>query len=132
MNPEWKAKWVAALRSGEYKQTREFLRTSTGFCCLGVLCDLVDPSGWRAPVIARVGPLAGTSADVYPYAVEGSATGTTGFMPQNIAQRVGLPFDRVHVLARLNDVERYSFDQIADFIINEIASDEAAATPSAV
>jgi hypothetical protein len=42
MNPEWKAKWVAALRSGEYKQGRHFLRKiDDTFCCLGVLCDLV-------------------------------------------------------------------------------------------
>jgi hypothetical protein len=33
--------WVEALRSGEYKQTKEALkRKSGGMCCLGVLCDL--------------------------------------------------------------------------------------------
>lgn len=40
MNPEIKARWVAALRSGEYKQTVGALRDKGGFCCLGVLCDL--------------------------------------------------------------------------------------------
>lgn len=41
MNPEIKARWVAALRSGEYKQHRQNLKSGTGaFCCLGVLCDL--------------------------------------------------------------------------------------------
>jgi hypothetical protein len=40
MNPEIKAKWVAALRSGEYKQGRGQLRSEDRFCCLGVLCDL--------------------------------------------------------------------------------------------
>lgn len=33
-------KWVAALRSGNYKQTDGTLRDATGFCCLGVLCNL--------------------------------------------------------------------------------------------
>lgn len=33
-------KWVAALRSGEYKQTKNYLKNNEGFCCLGVLCDL--------------------------------------------------------------------------------------------
>lgn len=46
MNPEIKAKWVAALRSGEYVQTQAVLRTGDGFCCLGVLCDLYDKEGW--------------------------------------------------------------------------------------
>jgi hypothetical protein len=40
-------RWVKALRSGKYRQTREQLRAADaegqptdGFCCLGVLCDL--------------------------------------------------------------------------------------------
>lgn len=32
--------WVAALRSGEYKQAQGQLRDGDRFCCLGVLCDL--------------------------------------------------------------------------------------------
>ena len=42
MNAEIKAKWVAALRSGEYRQsTRRVLSDGDGgWCCLGVLCDL--------------------------------------------------------------------------------------------
>ena len=35
-----KTKWVAALRSGEYKQDQGHLQTKFGFCCFGVLCDL--------------------------------------------------------------------------------------------
>lgn len=41
MNSDIKTKWVAALRSGEFKQGREVLRTEKNdFCCLGVLCEL--------------------------------------------------------------------------------------------
>jgi hypothetical protein len=40
MNQEIKEKWVAALRSGEYAQTKGLLRDANGFCCLGVLCDV--------------------------------------------------------------------------------------------
>jgi hypothetical protein len=40
MNPEVKAKWLKALRSGEYKQGRQRLRKDNRFCCLGVLCDI--------------------------------------------------------------------------------------------
>lgn len=36
-----KARWVAALRSGKYKQGRGSLQTGEGeFCCLGVLCEI--------------------------------------------------------------------------------------------
>ena len=40
MNSQVKEKWVAALRSGEYQQGINSLRSNQGFCCLGVLCDL--------------------------------------------------------------------------------------------
>lgn len=45
MNPEIKTQWVAALRSGEYRQGTGELHAlhedgSESFCCLGVLCDL--------------------------------------------------------------------------------------------
>jgi hypothetical protein len=46
VNPELKAKWVEALRSGKYQQARGKLRKGEKFCCLGVLCDLVDSSKW--------------------------------------------------------------------------------------
>jgi len=40
MNPEVKEKWVAALRSGEYKKGRKYMRKGGRYCCLGVLTDL--------------------------------------------------------------------------------------------
>lgn len=44
MKPEIKAKWLTALRSGDYQQGKGYLRRqvdgSDQYCCLGVLCDL--------------------------------------------------------------------------------------------
>jgi hypothetical protein len=40
MNQRVKELWVAALRSGKYTQSRNALRTVSGYCCLGVLCDI--------------------------------------------------------------------------------------------
>jgi hypothetical protein len=41
MKAKIKKLWVEALESGKYKQARETLYVkNTGFCCLGVLCDL--------------------------------------------------------------------------------------------
>jgi hypothetical protein len=52
MKTEIKAKWVAALRSGEFRQGRNELLTGAGeFCCLGVLCELhnrEEGGEWRA------------------------------------------------------------------------------------
>jgi hypothetical protein len=50
MNQELKTKWLAALRSGGYKQGRQKLRIGKGentrMCCLGVLADIIDPDAW--------------------------------------------------------------------------------------
>lgn len=55
MNKELKTKWIAALRSGEYKQGTNVLRDEDNrFCCLGVLCDLMIKEGkgeWEDEVI---------------------------------------------------------------------------------
>jgi hypothetical protein len=40
MDAKLKAKWVKALRSGEYKQARKKLRDGENYCCLGVLCQI--------------------------------------------------------------------------------------------
>lgn len=42
-------KWVAALRSGEFKQTTGTLQNEDGYCCLGVLADLhIAEKGFEA------------------------------------------------------------------------------------
>ena len=46
MDDQLKAKWLEALRSGNYKQTTGVLKNDEGFCCLGVLCDIMDNSKW--------------------------------------------------------------------------------------
>lgn len=46
MNPVVKAKWLEALRGGEYRQTDGVLRSSSdGYCCLGVLSQLAADEG---------------------------------------------------------------------------------------
>jgi len=40
MNQEIKTKWVAALRSGNYKQGTGYLERNGCHCCLGVLCEI--------------------------------------------------------------------------------------------
>jgi hypothetical protein len=40
MNSEIKERWIAALRSGRYNQTKHRLKDNHGHCCLGVLCEV--------------------------------------------------------------------------------------------
>ncbi len=48
MNKEIAKRWVAALRSGKYKQGRGALNKNDSFCCLGVLCDISELNTWVA------------------------------------------------------------------------------------
>ena len=42
MIKEYRAKWLEALRSGNYEQSRTTLQDDNGFCCLGVLIACHD------------------------------------------------------------------------------------------
>ena len=41
MDKKIKAKWIKALRSGKYKQGKQYLKSRGRYCCLGVLCEVL-------------------------------------------------------------------------------------------
>lgn len=83
MNPEIKARWTAALRSGEYPQAKAFLRIPEGFCCLGVLCDLAVKHG----IITQQSPDVHSFADrFWEYGDEGNELD----LPQAVVEWAGL------------------------------------------
>lgn len=47
MNEENIAKLIAALRSNEYDQATQALRSDDQFCCLGVACDISGLGTWK-------------------------------------------------------------------------------------
>ena len=134
MNPERKAEWVAALRSGDYPQGRNVLTSveSDGtrrHCCLGVLCDLavkagvltVDTDDDGTPDTTYVN---GTNAVRYHETGQPDAQAVV-YLPRAVREWAGLDGDnpgfvregflnRTH-LASLND-DGVSFDDIADVI----------------
>lgn len=95
MDTELKAKWVAALRGGEYQQARYQLRNGNGHCCLGVLCEV-----------------AGLKIDRMGERVEG-VEAQNAYKP--VTDLIGEEYQTDH-LTRLNDSERKSFAEIADYI----------------
>jgi hypothetical protein len=122
VNPEIKAKWVAALRSGEYQQARGALKRAitvdeegnqvVGHCCLGVLCEVAITEG--LDIETRKGSFVPT------YRFDGESA----LLPHTIAEWAGLgPIaspsihtdDGVEFLADLND-DGKSFAEIADLI----------------
>jgi hypothetical protein len=115
VNREVIAAWVAALRSGRYRQGRGGLRgqdvDGPRYCCLGVLCELAVDAG----IVHRDGNLYGVRRDG-----DGGYVQFQGaFLPSSVVGWAGLPGGDPYVVAddrasKLNDVERWSFDRIAD------------------
>lgn len=105
MNKEIKAKWIEALRSGKYKQGTHWLRLQDTYCCLGVLCDLVDSSGWESNTI-------GTT---HVYAREGYTHNYSKILPENIGQELDIPPEISDQLSNMND-DGHTFKEIADYI----------------
>lgn len=110
MNAEWKAKWIAALRSGKYPRTQGKLRRPTGFCCLGVLCDLVDPLHW-SPTATVV-----TYDHKNDYFIYGTdETPAYNMPPRQVYDITGLTQAQANELANRND-HGASFEEIAEII----------------
>lgn len=105
MDSELKKKWVDKLRSGEYNQGNHQLRSKDDcFCCLGVLCDIIDPESWQeSDVGSFLEKSHGFSYTTFP---------TTGFLND-----IGLDRGIALELADMNDNDT-SFAEIADFIEN--------------
>lgn len=116
MNPKVKAKWVKALRSGEYVQGKGGLcipgKKHDTFCCLGVLTDLA--------VRAKVTQWA---PDVPSGALPGQSYYNAADLPDAVAAWAGLdrtvPIINPHLNLNAidaNDDRAYSFEEIADLI----------------
>lgn len=119
MQPQIKKEWIAALRSGDYKQGTGFLHTydiffkiDNEFCCLGVLCELAVQHGiiskGRNTASGKV--LYGSNDTVLPIRVRewANLNSRTPSVPSesNINEVA---------LAELND-NNSSFDELADLI----------------
>jgi len=89
MNRIIRDRWIAALRSGEYQQGRELLRTKDGtFCCLGVLCVVENED---------IGP-------------------DRGYLDDEFRQAIDLSSEQESILIDMNDKDHRTFGEIADYI----------------
>jgi hypothetical protein len=100
MNTYIKQDWLDALRSGKYTQTKEVLKDSRGYCCLGVLCDILYPDKWRQ-----------LSEECYE-----TAYGYSVDLPMAIKEQCDIENVQESTLIDLNDVKGKNFSEIADYI----------------
>ncbi len=106
MKEDIKEKWVAALRSGKYKQGKHRLKNGRKYCCLGVLCDISGLDEFKNR---------GDRGEVYLNDIM--------ILPQEVVNWAGLETsnpvivqkDGIIALAELND-KGANFNTIADLI----------------
>jgi hypothetical protein len=99
-----RAKWIAALRSGKYKQGVNRLRTQDNcFCCLGVAADILGPGNWEQKDFEW---LYRVNALTRPREVDLSIS---------MLQRFGLDKSDQEKLVSMND-DGKSFSEIANYI----------------
>lgn len=94
-----KAKWIAALKSGQFKQGKDRLKNKDKYCCLGVLREVSGYTGRTA------------SGLLTPRHRKRS------WSSKSLVD--GLPVDQQQTLAEMND-GGYSFSKIADWIEENI------------
>jgi hypothetical protein len=118
MNPEIKKKWLTALRSGEYKQTAGALKDTSGYCCLGVLCEAAGYTNWQAPT-------EGDEMSCYgiPFpekyrdeTFEGDGSTCIGNIPEKFMEEIGMTKEENTELISMNDELGVSFEGIATWI----------------
>ena len=117
MIPALKKQWLTALRSGDYKQTRGTLKSGEGYCCLGVLVNLLpeDINIKREAGGITIRESKGKSAN---------STYVTGTLPIWLRKKVAMEKQLHQLLTVMNDGSESSapqdFFQIADWIETNI------------
>ncbi len=115
---EFAEKWIEALRSGEYKQGRDKLATINDaneicYCCLGVACKLQNIKDTELEQYGEIAELTKIDAD------EDFNNEYTDLLD------IGIPYNLIgtqlpNELITLNDNEKKSFVEIADWIIENV------------
>ncbi len=109
MDPIEKAKWLAALRSGDYKQAKNILcevnyYKDLSYCCIGVKMNLDGVPRLPSGLMFDLRNMPRTTSDgehVFQWIV---------YMEQR-----GVPTEQTRILAEMNDSGK-TFLEIADYI----------------
>lgn len=104
MDATLKNKWIEALRSGEYKQGKGFLRKATPngdcYCVMGVFCDIFDNTKWHK------------EPGINEYFHKGRSGNPDDFM----LNTAGIDNSTKWYLMNMNDNIGYTFEKIANWI----------------
>lgn len=103
MNKPIKFKWIKALRSGRYKQTKTYLKREVDkgkfeYCCLGVLCTVEKIKNKKS--------------------LDGGYEfdGAKAILTATLLNEFRLTEKQQDILTDMNDSENKNFKEIADYI----------------
>jgi hypothetical protein len=99
--------WVAALRSGKYKQGQGRLQSRDSYCCLGVACAVAENN--NILVKYEGGQFLGVILDYQQDVID-------WLNLENESARFSDDNNVRNSLWKLNDCEQLNFNAIADFI----------------
>ena len=108
MKKELKERWITALRSGDYVQSQGCLQDQYGWCCLGVLCNIVDGTKW-------IEPDESAEDGIYEHDYVFGEKVINDIPPREWLENHGLPLGLAKELAEMND-EGIQFVRIAEYI----------------
>ena len=119
MQEVMKADWVKALRSGKYNQANGVLCNGTAYCCLGVLCAVAGAEFQDLEVESENGSDE-VEVLLHKPVLDGKVlAGSNGWddtLTYEFIQDLGITLSEQDHLVNMNDVEKRTFDEIADWI----------------
>ena len=104
--------WLAALRSGKYKQGRMYLRDNNdNYCCLGIACEV-------AGVESEIKQVSYDTLQAHFYQSSAMSLDKNIQRYYGLRSGIGDPVNRnkLITLSDLNDLKKLTFSQIADII----------------
>jgi hypothetical protein len=110
MHKEWAQRWVRALISGEYPQTKYCLRNAEGYDPLGVLADISGLGYYSSAPIEDEDELKPRGFLLYDNSDKAAPT-----VLGQLEDLTGLSFRSIGIIAEMND-RGASFIRIAAFI----------------
>ena len=117
-------KWVSALRSGKYKQCESTLYDGKGYCCLGVLGEVLAPVGLSSLKVTK-GPRAYKDEGVWYDPQDPTRDKMTlryrgkesdSMLPMPLVTRLGITEKVQEHLIDMNDHHGKGFKAIANYI----------------
>lgn len=116
MKKKDKEAWLAALRSGEYKQTKGALcrgdDEKARYCCLGVAYDTLVDGEWVKRTQHGI-------KQEWSIKLPSGKTSQHGFLPRHIRKKLGITDRDMKHLAQMNDFGS-TFSTIANWIEKNI------------